>query len=143
MPDDDPGALLGDMGFGTQAEIRFGSRIPVSARKPAFEGYAFWDHAIVRNLDRLVVTTGSQHLNSVGGGALVNFDRFALDAALAIPLTRVGLFDKKPDPRLLISLRPHRRLLPSPRSGAPAACTTSSLKRITFGLIQRIQMAHT
>jgi hemolysin activation/secretion protein len=100
----DPSALLGDMGFGTQAEIRFGSRVAESARKPAYEGYAFWDHAIVRNLDRLVVTTGSQHLDSVGGGARVNFDRFALDAALAIPLTRVGLFDTKPDPRLLISL---------------------------------------
>ena len=30
----DPGALLGDRGFGTQAEIRFGSRIPPSATKP-------------------------------------------------------------------------------------------------------------
>src|SRR3954468_6810811 len=71
----DPGALLGDMGFGTQTEVRYGSRIPVSARRPAFEGYAFWDHAVVRNRDRLVVVDGSQHLDSVGGGARVNFDR--------------------------------------------------------------------
>ena len=42
----DPGALLGDEGFGTQAEIRFGSRIPTSAASPAIEGYAFWDHAV-------------------------------------------------------------------------------------------------
>ena len=87
-----------------QAEIRYGSRIPTSARKPAIEGYAFWDHAMVRNRDRLVVVEGSEHLNSVGGGARVNFDRFALDASLAVPLTRVGIDDKKPDPRFLISL---------------------------------------
>ena len=100
----DPGALLGDRGFGSQAEIRYGSRIPTSARKPAIEGYVFWDHALVRNRDRLVVVEGSEHLDSVGGGARVNFDRFALDATLAVPLTRVGLDDKRPDPRFLISL---------------------------------------
>ena len=76
----------------------------VSARKPGIEGYAFWDYATVRNRDRLVVVEGSEHLNSVGGGARVNFDRFALDASLAVPLTRVGLDDKKPDPRFLLSL---------------------------------------
>lgn len=100
----DPGALLGDSGFGSQAEIRVGSRIPQSARKPALEGYAFWDHAIVRNEDRQFVIGGSTRLNSVGGGARVNFDRFTLDAALAVPLNRVGVDNLKPDPRVLISL---------------------------------------
>jgi hemolysin activation/secretion protein len=100
----DPGALLGDKGFGTQAEIRFGTRTPPSAHRAAFEGYAFWDHASVSNHDKLFVIAGSEHLNSVGGGARVNFDRFALDAALAVPLTRVGIEDRKPDPRILISL---------------------------------------
>jgi hemolysin activation/secretion protein len=47
---------------------------------------------------------GSRHLNSVGGGARVNFDRFSLDTSLAVPLTRVGILDEKPDPRLLVSL---------------------------------------
>ena len=103
----DPGALLGDRGFGTQAEIRFGSRIPASADKAAFEGYAFWDHVLVRNLDRLLVSERAErrgHLNSVGAGARISFDRFALDAALAVPLTHVGLENKKPDPRVLVSL---------------------------------------
>jgi hemolysin activation/secretion protein len=100
----DPGALLGDRGFGSQAEIRVGSRIPESAKKPALEGYAFWDHAFVRNEDRLFVVEGSTHLNSIGGGARVNFDRFTLDAALAVPLNRVGIDNQKPDPRVLISL---------------------------------------
>ena len=100
----DPGALLGDRGFGTQAEIRIGSRVPANARRAAIEGFAFWDYATVRNRDRLVVVEGSRHLNSVGAGARVNYDRFAFDATLAFPLTKVGILDEKPDPRLLVSL---------------------------------------
>lgn len=100
----DPGALLGDMGFGTQAELRYGSRIPLSARSPAVEGYAFWDHAFVRSHDNGLVIAGRRHLNSVGAGARVNWNRFVLDAALAIPLTRIGPLNKRPDPRVLVSL---------------------------------------
>lgn len=100
----DPGALLGDKGFGTQAEIRIGSRTPTRARRAAIEGYAFWDHAAVSNHDKLFVVRQSDHLNSVGAGARVNFDRFALDAALAVPLTRVGVENIRPDPRFLVSL---------------------------------------
>lgn len=100
----DPGSLLGDKGFGTQAEIRFGTRTPPTAHTAALEAYAFWDHASVSNHDKLFVVAASQHLDSVGGGARVNFDRFALDAGVAIPLTRVGIEDRKPDPRFLISL---------------------------------------
>ena len=100
----DPGALLGDRGYGLQSEIRYGSRVPRSAKSAAIEAYAFWDHARVNNLDQLVELDVSNHLNSVGGGARVSFDRFTLDTALAVPLTRVGLLDQKPDPRLLVSL---------------------------------------
>jgi hemolysin activation/secretion protein len=100
----DPGALIGDSGFGTQAEVRFGSRIPASARRPGVEAYAFWDHAKVSNRDRLTVLDQSNHLHSVGAGARVAFDRFALDAAVAKPLTRVSLENKRPDTRILISL---------------------------------------
>ena len=55
-------------------------------------------------LDRLFVEDSSRHLNSVGGGARYAFNRFFLDAAVAVPLTHVGLLDRKPDPRVLISL---------------------------------------
>ena len=41
-----------------------------------------------------------EHLNSVGGGARVNWDRFVLDAALAVPLTHVGPLNSEPDPRV-------------------------------------------
>ncbi len=100
----DPGALLGDRGFGSQLEVRYGTRMPQSAKAAAVEGYVFWDHSRVGNRDRLVVIDQSNHLNSIGGGARIAFDRFSLDAALAVPLTRVGLLDDKPGPRILISL---------------------------------------
>lgn len=100
----DPGTLLGDRGWGTQAEIRIGSTIPSNAKRAAIEGYVFWDHARVSNLDKLFLLAGSKHLNSVGAGARVNFERFSLDANLAVPMTGVGVLDKKPDPRILISL---------------------------------------
>jgi hemolysin activation/secretion protein len=100
----DPGALLGDRGWGTQAEIRFGSRVPVSASRPALEAYGFWDHVAVHNLDHLIAVAGSEHLNSVGGGARISFNRFALDAALAVPLTRIGIDNKRPPTRFLVSL---------------------------------------
>ena len=100
----DPGTLLGDMGFGTQAELRLGSRVPVSASKAALEGYGFWDHALVRNRDRLTVVDAPQHLDSIGGGARINFNRFVIDAALAVPMTRVGIERRRPDPRFLLSL---------------------------------------
>ena len=100
----DPGALLGDRGFGTQAEVRFGSLIPKSPKRVAVEGYAFFDHVRVSNRDQLLVADISRKLSSVGAGARFAFDRFALDAAVAVPLTRIGLLDEKPDPRFLISL---------------------------------------
>jgi hemolysin activation/secretion protein len=100
----DPGSLLGDRGYGTQAEVRIGSRTPRGPHRAAVEGYGFWDHAWVHNLDKLFVVAGSDHLNSVGAGARVNFDRFALDAALAVPLTRIGVDNRRPGARFLISL---------------------------------------
>jgi hemolysin activation/secretion protein len=99
----DPGALLGDRGIGTQAEVRYGSRIPSSSNKAAVEGYGFWDHASVGHRDSAIIP-GRQHLNSVGGGARINWDRFVVDAGLAFPLTRIGLLNRKPPTRLLISL---------------------------------------
>lgn len=106
----DPGVLIGDSGFGSQAELRYGSRTPRNARAAAIESYIFWDHSRVSNRDRLTVLDQSNHLDSVGGGARIVFDRFALDAAVAKPLTKVGLENKRPDPRVLLSLT--TRLLP-------------------------------
>ena len=102
----DPGALIGDKGIGTQAEVRFGSRTPQAANRVAVEGYAFWDHANIGLNGVLNDFIGPRHLNSAGGGARVNFDRFALDAALAVPLTRIqiGADERRPGVRFLVSL---------------------------------------
>jgi hemolysin activation/secretion protein len=100
----DPGSLLGDRGFGAQAEIRAGSVIQTSSSRPAAEAYGFFDYARISNRDQLFIDTSSRDLSSVGAGVRVSFDRFRLDTALAIPMQRVGLENKKPDPRLLFSL---------------------------------------
>ena len=100
----DPGALLGDSGFGTQAEVRYGSRIPLSAKKPAVEGYAFWDQARVSHHESAILVTDREHLNSIGAGARSNWDRFAFDAAVAVPLTRLGPLNRKPPVRFLVSV---------------------------------------
>jgi hemolysin activation/secretion protein len=100
----DPGAIIGDSGFGTQLEMRYGSRVAQSARKPAIEGYGFWDEASVSNRDHISSTGGSEHLNSVGTGVRMSWQRFSLDTSFAVPLTRVGFPSRRPGPRLLISL---------------------------------------
>ena len=100
----DPGALLGDKGWGTQAELRYGSRIPASAGKAAVEGYLFWDHVRVGHYGSPIIVSQREHADSVGGGARINWDRFVLDAGLAVPLTHIGPLNRRPDPRFLISL---------------------------------------
>ncbi|MEO5972033.1 MAG: ShlB/FhaC/HecB family hemolysin secretion/activation protein [Sphingomicrobium sp.] len=100
----DPGSLLGDRGIGVQAEVRLGSLVPAGPRTPAFQGYAFFDHARISNRDRLFVQESARRLSSIGAGLRTVFRGFNLDAAYAIPLKRVGPFDEKPDHRLLISL---------------------------------------
>jgi hemolysin activation/secretion protein len=100
----DPGTLLSDRGWGTQAEVRFGTIVPKTVAKPAIEAYLFWDHAKVHSLERLLVVGQPVELNSVGGGARISFSRFALDAGIAVPLSKVGIPARKPDPRFLISL---------------------------------------
>lgn len=100
----DPGSLLSDRGWGTQAEVRFGSSVPDKPSKAALETYLFWDHARVKGLERLFAVDQPDDLDSVGGGARISFNRFALDAGLAIPLGRVGIPARKPGPRFLVSL---------------------------------------
>jgi hemolysin activation/secretion protein len=100
----DPGSLLGDRGWGSQSEIRFGSTVQKAPKKPAIEAYLFWDHAEVKSLHRLFVVDQPSVINSVGGGIRGTLDRFSIDAGIAIPLDRVGIPAHKPDPRFLISL---------------------------------------
>jgi hemolysin activation/secretion protein len=89
----DPGSLLGDSGIGVQAEVRFGSILPVSADRPSVQPYLFFDAAKVYNEDRRSIYRGA-----------------TLDVALAVPLERAGIQTRRPDPRLLVTLT--TRLLP-------------------------------
>jgi hemolysin activation/secretion protein len=101
----DPGTLLGDSGFGLQSEIRYGSLVPRSPAKLAFQPYAFLDAARISNEDRLFAVAGRSSLVSAGGGVRAAWgDHARLDVSLAVPLRRAGLQAERGDPRLLVSL---------------------------------------
>jgi hemolysin activation/secretion protein len=100
----DPGTLLGDKGIGFQAEFRFGSIVPRTAKSVAWQPYLFADAAWVSNEDRLFPFAGRRRLASVGGGVRAAFgDSARVDAVIAVPLVRAGLQTEKADPRLLVS----------------------------------------
>ena len=105
----DPGSLVGDSGAGFQAEIRVGNIFPRTLDGFAFQPFAFFDAAWVWNNEDGV--PGSQELYSVGGGVRAAYgDRVRIDVAVAVPLSRIGLLNERPDPRILVSLT--TRLLP-------------------------------
>jgi hemolysin activation/secretion protein len=101
----DPGSLLGDKGFGVQAELRFGSILPKALDAFAFQPYLFADAAAVGNQDRLSEVVGRQRVVSVGGGVRGTYgDRAQLDVLLAAPINRTGLQTERADPRILVSI---------------------------------------
>ena len=99
----DPGAVLGDSGFGIQAELRYGTVYPRAADAFAVEPFAFIDQAWVWNEDRLFAV-GDEELTSVGGGIRAAWgDRMRLELLVAFPLDRTILQPDR-DPRILVSL---------------------------------------
>lgn len=106
----DPGAILGDRGYGFQAEIRGGSLIPRSARDFAPLAFMFLDYARVSNETEGFIAPGRRELLSTGGGLRATWRGFNIDTTLAFPLERAGFAERKPSPRLLFSVT--RRLLP-------------------------------
>jgi hemolysin activation/secretion protein len=100
----DPGTLLGDSGFGFQAELRFGRAQPRTRTGHAVQPYVFYDRAWVWNEDQLALVGSRDRLSSVGGGLRAAWgDRARLDLVVAVPLERAGLLTERPDPRLLVS----------------------------------------
>ena len=99
----DPGTLLGDSGIGLQAELRFGSIVPVAANELRAEPYVFFDQAWTWNRDRVLAIRHGE-LSSVGGGIRAAYgSRFRLDLLLAAPLDRAPLQTRRGSPRLLVS----------------------------------------
>lgn len=102
----DPGAILGDRGFGFRSEIRAGSIVPQNDADLALQPYGFFDAAWVDNEDpRFFGLPNSDEIFSLGGGIRFNYgNRARLDVALAVPLERTNFQASTPDPRLLVSL---------------------------------------
>ena len=105
----DPSTLTGDSGAGVAVELR-GPRLNPFRRSQLFvQPYVFGDAAWTWTHDGF---SDPKHLTSAGGGFRGTLsDRLAIDAALAVPLERTGMVDRrKGDARFLITLT--SRLLP-------------------------------
>jgi hemolysin activation/secretion protein len=99
----DPGAILGDSGVGLQAELRFGSAMPVTDNQFRAEPYIFVDQAWVWNRDR-IFAIAKEELTSVGGGVRAALGaRFRLDLLVAAPLDRAPFQTRKSDPHILVT----------------------------------------
>lgn len=104
----DPATISGDSGAGVSVELR-GPRLLLSQKsRLSIQPYAFGDAAWVWNKN---ISGDPDHLKSAGGGIRGQLnDRMALDAAVAIPLEKAGVLNRRGDPRFLLTLT--TRLLP-------------------------------
>ena len=103
----DPAVISGDSGLGLAVELR-GPRLPFHRNQIEIQPYAFGDAAWVWNKK---FDDENNHVKSAGGGiraALAN--KLALDAAVAVPLEKAGILNKRGDVRFLMTLT--TRLLP-------------------------------
>ncbi len=103
----DPAIISGDSGAGVSIELR-GPRWQVTQKSNLrIQPYLFGDAAWVWNKN----SGGSDHLKSAGGGIRGQLDnRLSLDAAIAVPLEKAGVLDRKGSARFLLTLT--TRLLP-------------------------------
>ncbi|PXA83230.1 ShlB/FhaC/HecB family hemolysin secretion/activation protein [Nostoc sp. 3335mG] len=100
----DPGALIGDSGYGVQGELRFGKITPSGPKKLAIQPFVFFDAAWTWTRGRLAVADDPQHLYSAGGGVRTAFgDKARLDLMLAAPLTRTPFQNQRGDVRFLVN----------------------------------------
>ncbi|MEL6531275.1 MAG: ShlB/FhaC/HecB family hemolysin secretion/activation protein, partial [Pseudomonadota bacterium] len=98
----DPGAIIGDKGFGAQFEAFYGSLAPSSPDGFAFQPFIFFDLAKV-SLNN--TPNGSDRLMSAGWGFRSTIGRQAvLDLTFAAPLERTNFQNSRSDIRGLLSL---------------------------------------
>jgi hemolysin activation/secretion protein len=103
----EPATITGDSGAGVSLELR-GPRLSSGLGALGLQPYVFGDAVWTWNKH---VAGDPEHLKSAGGGVRADIgDRFRIDAALAVPLERAGLFHRRGDPRLLVTLT--SRILP-------------------------------
>lgn len=101
----DPGAVLGDRGFGASFEARYGSLAPQSADDIAWQPYVFSDVVRVWNEDPSRAGLNPDRLWSAGGGVRAAWgSRMQADMLLAVPLERPLNAVQLGDVRLMISL---------------------------------------
>lgn len=99
----DPGVIIGDRGYGLQAELSYGSLAPKSSKDIAFQPYIFADALSVSNEDLPGI---DDTISSIGGGLRAALGKRAnLDIFAAAPLERGPFEVSKGDVRLLISLQ--------------------------------------
>lgn len=98
----DPGAAIGDSGYGGQIEVAYGSIVPQTPDAIAVQTFAFFDLLAVSTKN---VTGDPQTISSVGGGIRATIgSRASLDVFGAVPLERAPFQASRGDFRLLMSL---------------------------------------
>ncbi|KPF62574.1 ShlB/FhaC/HecB family hemolysin secretion/activation protein [Porphyrobacter sp. AAP60] len=101
----DPGAVLGDSGFLTAFELRYGTLTPESLTAMAWQPYLFTDLAVVWNRDPSRRPANPDRLWSAGGGLRMTWGAgLQGDFAVAVPLERPDLALTKGDVRFLFTL---------------------------------------
>lgn len=97
----DPGAASGDRGFGGQVELALGTLEPRTPDGSAVQAFVFYDSFNAWFAD----APGVRNLNSVGGGARLNFRRRAYAEVLAaVPLEAAPLATRTGSIRILVNL---------------------------------------
>ena len=98
----DPGTIIGDSGYGLQAEVAYGSLMPTTPNGIAVQPFAFFDMMAVWNDG---APFDPDKIYSAGGGLRATLGRYAtVDSYLAVPLERPPFATRRGDVRALISL---------------------------------------
>lgn len=98
----DPGAIIGDSGYGLQTEVSYGSLVSTSPKGIAWQPYVFFDAMAVWNKN---VPGDPQKIYSAGGGIRATISRQAsLDVMAVVPLKRGPFQTRRDSARALMTL---------------------------------------
>lgn len=101
----DPGAILGDNGFASAFEVRYGSLAPKDIDAFAYQPYVFTDIAYAWNKDPSRRGTDPNRLWSAGGGLRAAWgNNMQGNLIVAVPLERPDLAATRGDVRVLFTL---------------------------------------